>query len=66
MGGNSDRETETKNILRSLRSNKFFLKKIGYVVCGQKESATAVIGRTPWRGDRILENSQNDVKSVEC
>ena len=29
MGGNSDKKTETKNILRSLRSNKFFLKKIG-------------------------------------
>ena len=26
----------------------------------------AVIGRTSWRGKRVLENSQNDVKIVEC
>ena len=35
-------------------------------MCGQVESAMAVIGRTSWRGKRVLENSQNDAKIVEC
>ena len=33
MGGNSDKKTETKNILRSLRSNKFFLNKDRIMSC---------------------------------
>ena len=35
-------------------------------MCGQEESAMAVIGRTSWRGSGVLENSQNDAKIVEC
>ena len=63
MGGKSDKKTETKNILRSLRSNKFFLKKNRIMSCvDRKKVRRRSLEEPHGEESSTLENSQKNVE----